>query len=282
MAPAHLRSEVRVRGFTEEGGTTMPTILQQLRDRIGTITLNRPERRNALNRAMLEEMTAAMSELRHDGARVIILRAPEGAEVWSAGYDIAELPDPTVSPLTQYDALLSTLQFLGHTAYPILAMIEGSVWGGACDLAMGCDILVGSPSARFTPMPSKVLIPYGASGLQRLIDLVGANTVKEMFFTGEPLSAERALQVGILNHLVPAGQLEKFTFGLAEKIAAASPWAVAAAKEEINLLTGAGTLAPRTLERIQELRQTVFGSQDYVEGLRAFREKRAPVFRESR
>jgi len=257
----------------------MPMILQQLRNRIGTLTLNRPERRNALNRVMLDEMTAVMSELRHDGARVIILRAPEGAEVWSAGYDVDELPDPNVNPLTQYDGLLAALQFLGHTPYPVLAMIEGSVWGGACDLAMGCDILVGAPTATFTPMPGKVLIPYGASGLQRLIDRVGANTVKEMFFTNRPLSAERALHVGILNHLVPADQLERFTFDLAERIAASSTWAIAAAKEEINLLSGAGPLHPRTLERIQELRQMVFGSEDYAEGLKAFREKREPVFR---
>lgn len=260
----------------------MPMILQQLQARIGTITLNRPEYRNALNRVMLDEMTAAMSELRHDGARVIILRAPEGAEVWSAGYDVSELPDPAVNPLTQYDALLAALQFLGHTPYPVLAMIEGSVWGGACDLALGCDILVGCPSASFTPMPSKVLIPYGASGLQRLIDRVGPQTVKEMFFTGQPLTADRALQVGLLNHLVPASQLEGFTVGLAEKIVATSPWSVAAAKEEINLLSGAGPLVPRTMERIQELRQLVFGCEDYVEGLRAFKEKRAPHFREGR
>lgn len=108
---------------------------------------------------------------------------------------------------------------------------------------------------------------------------VGANTVKEMFFTGEPLNAERALQVGILNHLVPAKELEEFTYGLAKKIAKNSTRSIAAAKEQVNLLAGDHTLSTAAHERIQALRQMVYESRDYAEGMKAFWEKRDPVFR---
>lgn len=142
----------------------MPLIMTELTGTIGTITINRPERRNALNKAMLDDIIAGMGELRHDGARVIILRAPKGAKVWSSGYDISELPKPGVDPLTRYDDLLTSLGALPKTLYPVIAMIEGSVWGGACDLAMACDILIGCPTASFAVMPGKVGIPYNAWG----------------------------------------------------------------------------------------------------------------------
>jgi methylmalonyl-CoA decarboxylase len=259
----------------------MPAILTFLKDHIGTITLNRPERRNALDRALLDEITATMGELRHDGARVMVLRAQPGAEVWSSGYDISELPDPGVEPLTRYDALLESLQFMAHAFYPVVAMIEGSVWGGACDLAMSCDVLVGCPTTRFVPQPPKVLIPYGARGVMRWVDRLGPNVVKELFFANGALDADRSLRLGLLNHLVPAGQLEGFTYDLARRMAANSPRAVAAAKEEIRLLTAARPLGPEALERVQALRQEVYESGDYAEGVKAFWEKRSPAYGEA-
>lgn len=256
----------------------MPLIMSHLEDHIGTITLNRPERRNALNKAMLDEMVSTMGELRRDGARVLILRAASGVKVWSSGYDIGELPKPGEDPLTYYDALLTTLRFVQHTLLPVIAMIEGGVWGGACDLTMSCDILIGCPSASFTVTPAKVGIPYNASGILHFINVVGTNTVKELFFTAQPLTAERALRVGILNHLVPEKEIEKFTYDLARKITKNSPLSIAAAKEQVNLLASAHPLAPTTFERIQALRQMVYESKDYAEGLKAFWEKRDPVF----
>lgn len=258
----------------------MPAILTYLSENIGTITLNRPEKRNALDRATLEEITTPMGELRHDGARVIVLRAAPGAEVWSSGYEVADLPTPGVNPLTEYDALLESLQFMAHTFYPVVAMIEGSVWGGSCDLAMSCDVLVGCPTARFVPQPPKVLIPYGALGVMRWVERVGANVAKELFFASAALDADRALRLGILNHVVPAAQLEAFTYGLARRMAANSPRAIATAKEEIRLLTASRPVAPEALERVQTLRQMLYESEDYAEALKAFWEKRSPAYKE--
>lgn len=260
----------------------MPAILTFLKDAIGTITLNRPERRNALDRAMLDEITATMGELRHDGARVVVLRAQPGAEIWSSGYDISELPDPGADPLTKYDALLESLHFMAHSFYPVIAMVEGSVWGGACDLAMSCDVLVGCPTTQFVPQPAKVLIPYGARNMMRWVDCVGPNVAKELFFANAALDADRALRLGLLNHVVPTGQLEGFTYDLARRMAANSPRAIGASKEEIRLLTAARALAPEMLERVQALRQMVYESDDYAEGLRAFWEKRPPAYGEAK
>jgi methylmalonyl-CoA decarboxylase len=256
----------------------MPLVLATLDEHVGTITINRPERRNALSKAVLDEMMGNMGELRQKGARVLIVRAGKGSKVWSAGYDISELPKPGEDPLTYYDSLLTTLRFVQHMPLPVIAMIEGGVWGGACDLAMSCDILIGCPSASFTVTPAKVGIPYNASGILHFINVVGTNTVKELFFTAQPLDADRALRVGILNHLVPTVELEGFTLDLAKKIAKNSPLSITAAKEQVNLLASAHPLAPSTFERIQALRQTVYESKDYAEGVKAFWEKREPHF----
>lgn len=109
--------------------------------------------------------------------------------------------------------------------------------------------------------------------------MIGLNLAREMFFTAQPVAAERALRVGLLNHLVPAAELEDFTYNLAREIAANSPLSISVIKEQFRLLANALPLSPETFERIQGLRRLVYDSGDYQEGLKAFLEKRKPVFR---
>jgi methylmalonyl-CoA decarboxylase len=157
-------------------------------------------------------------------------------------------------------------------------MIEGSVWGGACDLALTCDILVGCETTSFTITPAKIGIPYNASGLIHFINILGLNKAKEKFFTAEPISASDALDAGILNHLVPTADLERFTRDLAGKILRNAPLAVRALKEQFRLLSKGHPIDAETAEEIQAIRRRVYDSQDYGEGIRAFREKRPPRF----
>jgi methylmalonyl-CoA decarboxylase len=152
------------------------------------------------------------------------------------------------------------------------------VWGGACDLSFVCDLAIGCPTASFAITPAKLGVPYNCSGILHFLNLVGPRVAREMFFTAEPIGAERALQVGILNHLVPREQLEAFTFGLAARIAENSPLAVGVIKEQLRILDRSHPVSPDTFERIQALRRAVFESADYVEGKKAFLEKRKPVF----
>ncbi|MGD0550428.1 MAG: enoyl-CoA hydratase-related protein [Candidatus Bathyarchaeia archaeon] len=157
-------------------------------------------------------------------------------------------------------------------------MIEGSVWGGGCDLALTCDILVGCETTSFTITPAKIGIPYNASGLIHFINILGLNKAKEKFFTAEPISASDALNAGILNYLVPTADLERFTRDLAGKILTNAPLAVRALKEQFRLLSRGHPIDAETAEEIQAIRRRVYDSQDYGEGIRAFREKRPPRF----
>ena len=256
----------------------MPHINTQLKDDIGTITLNNPERRNALSKALVSEVIQAMEALRKSKARVLIIRAPAGSKVWSAGHEVTELPLPGRDPLSYSDSLITIMREIQSIPLPVIAMIEGSVWGGACDLALSCDILIGAPSAGFCMTPAKIGVPYNASGILHFMGIMGVNIAKEMFFTAQPLSAERAADLGVLNHLVPELELETFTYDLARNIAHNSPLSIRVIKEQIRLLANAHPLSPHTFERVQGLRRLVYDSKDYAEGINAFLEKRTPVF----
>jgi methylmalonyl-CoA decarboxylase len=157
-------------------------------------------------------------------------------------------------------------------------MIGGSVWGGACDLALSCAILIGADTASICMTPAKIGVPYNVSGILHFINMMSVNIAKEMFFTASPVSARRAAELGIFNHVVPDDRLHSFTRETAARIAANSPLAIAAIKEQIRLLAAAHPLAPNTFERVQGLRRMVYDSRDYAEGINAFRERRPPCF----
>ena len=256
----------------------MSLIITRLQDEIGTITFNNPEHRNVLSSLLIDEIIQAIEALQKGKARVLILRAPKGATVWSAGHDVKELPLPGRDPLAYSDPLVTVLRAVQNLPIPVIAMIEGSVWGGACDLALSCDILIGSPTASFCMTPAKIGVPYNVSGILHFMNIMGVNVAKEMFFTAQPLSAEQARKAGILNHLVETERLEELTYDMARKITRNSPLSIAVIKEQIRLLASAHPLSPLTFERVQGLRRTVYDSRDYAEGIQAFTEKRAPNF----
>jgi methylmalonyl-CoA decarboxylase len=150
-------------------------------------------------------------------------------------------------------------------------MIEGSVWGGACDLALTCDILVGCETASFAVTPAKIGIPYNISGMIHFINILGVNKAKEMFYTAAPISATDALNVGILNHLVPAADFERVARDIANKILQNAPLAVKAFKKQFLLLSKGHSIDAETAEKIQSYRRIVYDSQDYGEGYAPFR-----------
>ncbi|MDD2898055.1 MAG: methylmalonyl-CoA decarboxylase [Desulfuromonadaceae bacterium] len=256
----------------------MALVLTRLHDDIGTIIMNNPERRNVLSNKMVDEILHALEVLEKGKARVIVLRAYEGAKVWSSGHDVNELPVAGRDPLAFSDPLVTVLRSIQASPLPVIAMIEGGVWGGACDLVLSCDILIGCPTASITMTPAKIGVPYNASGILHFMGIMGVNIAKEMFFSAQSLTAERAEKLGILNHMVPADELEKFTYDLAGNIAKNSPLSIRVIKEQIRLLANAHPLSPHTFERVQGLRRVVYDSADYAEGINAFVGKRPPVF----
>ncbi|HJV66984.1 MAG TPA: methylmalonyl-CoA decarboxylase [Geomonas sp.] len=256
----------------------MAIINTQLQDNIGTITFNNPQQRNALSNTLITEMLQAIGALQKGKMRVLIIRAPKGSKVWSAGHDVHELPMPGRDPLSYNDPLVTILRSIQSLPIPVIAMIEGSVWGGACDLALSCDIQIGCETTSFCMTPAKIGVPYNVSGILHFMNIMGVNVAKEMFFTAEPLTAERAHHAGLLNHLVDLDNLEEFTYELAGKITRNSPLSIAVIKEQIRLLASAHPLSPVTFERVQGLRRTAYDSKDYAEGIKAFLEKRTPAF----
>lgn len=256
----------------------MEYVLTECKGPIGIITLNNQEHRNCLSEAMLAGIERSIQALTDQEVRAVIIRAPEGSRVWSAGFDIRELPDPGIDPLGYNDDLAVALRAVQNCPVPVIAMIEGSVWGGACDLAVTCDLAVGTPAATFAITPARLGVPYTTTGLMRFIGAMPMHIVKELFFTAQPIPAERAKELGILNHLVPAAELEAFTLDLVSKIIENSPLAISVLKEQLRVLGNSFPMSPETQERIQGLRRMVYQSADYREGKQAFLEKRKPSY----
>jgi methylmalonyl-CoA decarboxylase len=257
----------------------MKFITVALSDSIGTITLNHDCRRNALSRGLIKEVITALNDLVYQQVRAIVLRANPGAKVWSAGHDVSEFPQPGRDPLTYDDPLEQVIRAIQRCPAPVIAMLEGSVWGGACELVFVCDILIGTENTSFTITPARLGIPYNLTGILHVLNKLGMSLAREMFCTALPVSGERAARLGVLNHLVPAAELERFTYCMAAQIAANSPISISVIKEQLQILGNALPLSPEAFERIQALRRLVYNSQDYLEGQKAFLEKRPPVFR---
>ena len=257
-----------------------PGILHEIiDDKIGIITLNRISKRNALSKSLLAELCEQLDRFRELRVKVVILRAAPGTKVWSAGHDVSELPLGHVDPLGYNDPLETTLRALQKYPGPVIAMVTGAVWGGACDLAMTCDIAIGDPTCSFCMTPARLGVPYNSSGLIHFLGRVGLNIAKEMFFTASPVAAERAATLGLLNHLVPEAELEPFTLAMARQIASLSTAAIEVIKEQFRVLTMTRPMPAETFERIHSLRAAVYNSHDYAEAIRAFLEKRPPQLR---
>ena len=259
-------------------GATATLIETNVKNHIGTITLNDPKTLNSLSSSLIKDLVDALERFRGTGIRVVILRAPSGAKTWSAGHNVGELPKHARDPLTYNDPLRVVIRKIQEHPTPVLAMIEGGVWGGACELVMACDMVIAAENATFAFTPAKLGVPYNIGGIQNMLGSVPLAIVKEMFFRAAPISAQRAYEVGIANYVLPVEELEAKTFELAQDILANSSLVITLLKEEIHVLLQAQPLTTEVFERIQAVRRRIYDSEDYQEGIRSFFEKRKPVF----
>ncbi|MCM2267742.1 MAG: enoyl-CoA hydratase-related protein, partial [Elusimicrobiales bacterium] len=148
----------------------MDLILRQIIDKIGVLTLNNPARRNALSLELCGELVKALEEFRAKKVPVVVLRAEKGARVWSAGHDITQLPKVHHDPLAYDSPMETAFRAIQNYPGPVLAMIQGSVWGGATDLAVTCDMAIGDETSTFAITPVKMGLPYNASGIMHFIN----------------------------------------------------------------------------------------------------------------
>jgi methylmalonyl-CoA decarboxylase len=258
--------------------TTYSLVETKISNRVGVITLANPAKHNALSTTLIHELCSALEDLLLDQVRVVVLRAAPGARVFSAGHDVRELPTNGRDPLTYDDPVRRVIRMVEHFPAPVIAMVEGSVWGGACELVMSCDLIIASDDSTFAITPAKLGMPYNISGVQNFLNAGGMPLCKEMLFTAQPVSVRRLVAQGMVSHAVPRAELEPVTQKIAQQIANNSPLVISLLKEELRLLSASHNLSPETFERVQAMRRQVYDSGDYQEGIGAFFEKRSPQF----
>ena len=252
----------------------------EINGKIAILSLDNECKLNSLSKSLIEECVVFLKECRAKKILAVIIKAePNKHGVWSAGHDINELPEGHRDPLGYYDPLETLLRTVKECPVPIIAVVKGSVWGGACDLIMTCDLVYADKTATFAITPAKIGIPYNIAGILHFINRMGLNMAKEMFFTAKPIDAEKAEKWGIVNQVLETNELETKALDVAQQICENSPLAVSIIKEQFRILSDAGaSLSPICFERIQGLRREVYDSHDYAEGILSFKEKRKPVF----
>ena len=253
------------------------TILVERRDAVAIVTINRPEKRNALNIQTRAEGAAVLDELRADDSVRIVVLTGAGDKAFIAGADIAEFAERTA--IQQREVMLDRSLFNAIDGFPkpIIAMVNGYCLGGGCEVALACDLRIASDKASFGQPEINLGIIPGGGGTQRLTRLVGEGKSMEMILSGEIINAETAHAIGLVNHVVPADQLEVKTMEIANRIAEKSPVALRLAKEAVKLASRSNL--DEGLRREVDLFALVFSSEDKDEGVKAFLEKRKPEFK---
>ena len=245
---------------------------------IGQITINRPSKLNALNRATIQELHDAFENLESNSDVRVIIITGEGEKAFVAGADISEFASFTIQEGAQLAAQGQELlfDFVENMKKPVIAAVNGFALGGGLELAMACHFRIASDNAKMgLPEVSLGVIP-GYGGTQRLPQLIGKGRAMEMIMTAGMVSAEEGFHSGLVNHVVPQSELLDFTRGIAAKIMRNSPFAIGRAIKAINANFKDGVNGFET-----EIRNfgKCFGTEDFKEGTTAFLEKRKAEFK---
>src|SRR5687767_14844042 len=256
---------------------TYETLVLEKRERVAIITINRPEKRNALNIKTREEGAALLEELRNDDTVGVVIFTGAGDKAFIAGADIAEFAGRTA--MAQRDVMTGRSLFTAIDTFPkpIIAMINGYCLGGGCELALACDIRIASENASFGQPEINLGIIPGGGGTQRLTRLVGEGKAMELILTGDIIDARTAFAIGLVNHVVPASELEAKTLEMANRIADKGPIALKLAKEAVKIASR--SLLDEGLRREVDLFTLCFSTADKDEGVNAFLQKRKPEFK---
>ena len=251
---------------------TYTTILTETRGQVGLITLNRPEAMNALNNTLMRELMDALEAFDNDDSVGAIV-VTGNQKAFAAGADIKEMADKTVQEMSDNDSI-GQFGRIRTIRKPVIAAVSGWALGGGCEIAMSCDMIVASETAKFGQPEITIGVIPGAGGTQRLPRAVGKAIAMEMVLNNRTLSAVEALGFGLINRIVPVDAYLDEAVKLAGEIASRAPVAVRVAKKMINLAYER-PLGDSLSEEKKEF-YSLFSTEDQKEGMRAFAEKRKP------
>lgn len=253
--------------------------LIQKEKNVAKVVVNRPEQRNAFKTTMWFELIDIMKKFEDDPGISVVLITGAGEESFVAGADISEMTgefppvvnDKMVNPVALATRVVEDIEKV------VIAMINGYAIGGGCELAMACDLRVAADSTQIGITSAKIGICNSFENIKRLLELVGPSKAKDILFTGRLLSAQEALSVGLVDYVVPHGEIELFTTELAKRIVQNAPLSILGAKKTINILSRNHNM--NEIEDEFYFSKKCFLSEDFKEGVRAFLEKRKPQFK---
>lgn len=248
-----------------------------------TLMLNRPEKKNSLSPQLVTLLLQTLEELSADDSiRAIVIRGV-GDKAFCAGYDIRSIPTAesgdVQKELEKVSPIEALFQCIYNYPYPVIAMLNGYAFGAGCEMAICCDIRVGADDIRMGMPPAKLGLVYHWTGLRRFIQTIGLKSTKELFFTGRFFEGRRLKEIGLVDYLLPAAELEEFVYKMARDIDANAPLAVKGTKRVINLLLEFSTMDQNSMAEAEALALAAFNSEDLKEGQLAFLEKRKPEFK---
>ena len=254
----------------------MSNILTAIEKGILTITVNRPDKLNALNYQTIQEIGAAIQIVEKDSKIKGVIITGSGNKAFVAGADISEFSNYSTEEGKQLSvAGGKVFNSIENCSKPVIAAVNGFALGGGCELAMSCHLRIASTNAKFGQPEVKLGIIPGYAGTQRLVQLIGKSKALELLMTADMIGAEEALQLGLVNYVTPVEQLLDKTKELLDKIAAQSPKAISAIIRCVNAYYAEGVDGFQV--EINEFGKC-FGTNDFKEGVKAFLEKRKPEF----
>ncbi len=255
-------------------------LLSEKKDGIGWITFNNPARHNAVSYEMWQALPVILADFVADPAvRVVVLKGA-GEKAFVAGADISQFKEKRSSEdaVQAYNKAADDAgKALQECQKPTIAMVRGYCIGGGTAIAVNCDMRIASDDAKFGVPAGKLGLGYRFVGIKRLADVVGPSFTAEIFFTARQFNAQEALQMNLVNRVVPAADLEKYTTDYATTIANNAPLTLASVKA--SLVEYGKEPANRDMARLQQMVDACYKSEDYKEGQAAFAEKRKPVFK---
>jgi len=253
-------------------------VLLEKEDQVAILTVNRPKALNALNRDTLLDIKKAVEIVRDDPEVSVLIVTGAGDKAFVAGADITFMQEMTAVEGREFGLLgQAVFSLIESMEKPVIAAIKGFALGGGCELAMSCDFRIAADNAKFGQPEVGLGVTPGFGGTQRLPRLVGTGMAKQLLYTGDQIDANEALRIGLVNYVVPAGELMDYVKKIAKKIASRGQLAVRFCKVAVN--EGMQTDINRSMTIEADLFGLCFATEDQKEGMKAFVEKRKADFK---